>query len=133
VLAQSIYGNDDPLPQGVFAVNVGDVPVTDLSAYVPHDGDANCDGVVNSTDFSAIAAHFGMTGAHWTDGDLNFDGVVNAMDFNILASNFGYSGPVPGVLSGAALGSIVPEPAELSLLALSALMLRRARRSLPTV
>jgi hypothetical protein len=53
-------------------------------------GDINLDGVVNGTDFSILAAHFGksVTGG-WADGDLNYDGVVNATDFARLAQNFG--------------------------------------------
>ena len=56
-------------------------------------GDANLDGVVNTADFTAMAAQFGGTGRRWNQGDFNYNGVVNALDFNSLATNFGKPAP----------------------------------------
>lgn len=50
-------------------------------------GDANLDGTVNISDFSALAASFNVSG-EWTSGDFNYDGVINIADFALLAGNF---------------------------------------------
>ena len=57
-------------------------------------------------------------------GDANLDGLVNALDFNALATNFGSSAapPAPG------LGSLVPEPSTIGLIAVAGLALGRRRR-----
>jgi len=68
-------------------------------------GDANLNGRVDSSDFTALSQHFGATGAVWMNGDFNNDGVVNALDFNLISSNFGHT------MSEPALGQVVPEPA----------------------
>ena len=66
-------------------------------SFVVLTGDANGDGVVNSSDFVALANHFNGTQATWSQGDFNYDGIVNALDFNALASNFGTnSSSMPG-------------------------------------
>jgi hypothetical protein len=67
-------------------------------------GDANLDGIVNTLDFTALAANYNSTTVLWTAGDFNYDGVVNALDFNALATNFGQ------FLSSSPLGTVVPEP-----------------------
>ena len=69
------------------------VSATQASIYRPNNpGDTNFDGVVDSSDFTALASHFNTSsGATWALGDFNGDGRVNALDFNILASNFGTS------------------------------------------
>src|SRR5581483_956380 len=58
-------------------------------------GDADHNGVVNTTDFTMLAQNFGAAPATFGQGDFNYDGKVNALDFNALASNFG--APAPGV------------------------------------
>ena len=59
----------------------------------------------------------------WSQGDFDgLDGKVNTLDFNVLAGNFGTVTP------GASLGSVVPEPASISLLVLGASALLRRRR-----
>ena len=68
-------------------------------------GDANLDGIVNSLDFTALAAHFSTSGQNWLAGDFNGDGVVNALDFNALATNFGHA------MSAPSLETLIPEPA----------------------
>jgi hypothetical protein len=77
--------------------------------------------VVNTSDFTAMASNYNNPTANWLQGDFNGDGIVNAIDFNMLASNYG-SGS-----SGAALGSVVPEPATLFSVCFLA-FLRRTRR-----
>jgi hypothetical protein len=85
-------------------------------------GDANLDGTVNTADFTALAANFSKSGEFWWQGDFNFDGVVNALDFNAIAINFGQ------VLPADVLGTLVPEPSMLVLLAIGGLLVHRRRR-----
>jgi beta-glucanase (GH16 family) len=91
-------------------------------------GDANQNGIINSSDFAALASHYNNTGATWKQGDFNSDGIVNALDFNILAANFGKQSLPSWAIPGSTLGSLVPEPATLMLASLLSLALRRHRR-----
>ncbi len=68
-------------------------------------GDANLDGVVNTTDFMALAGNFNGTGKFWSAGDFNYDAKVNALDFNAVATNFG--GNVGGGFAAPSLGAHV--------------------------
>jgi hypothetical protein len=94
-------------------------------------GDGNLDGVVNLSDFNALAANFGQSGRGWWQGDFDYNGTVNLNDFNRLASNFGLTAAGTTVTpeDWAALGAAVPEPAVLPgvLLATGALLRRRRR------
>jgi len=75
---------------------------------------------VSTTDFTSLATYFGATGQVWSTGDFNYDGRINALDFNILATNFGQ-----GIAPASSLGSLVPEPASLVVLAVASLALRK--------
>ncbi len=86
-------------------------------------GDANLDGMVDTNDFTEMAANFNSTGATWQTGDFNYDGVVNALDFNYIATNFGS----PAITAPPVLGALVPEPAAISLVMVSGLALLRRR------
>ena len=91
-------------------------------------GDADINGTVDTSDFTAMSQNFGQTSSTWVNGDFNYDGVVNALDFNLLATNFGASFSQ----SAPALGSVVPEPATLFAVMLVPVLLsgrRRNRRS----
>jgi MYXO-CTERM domain-containing protein len=85
-------------------------------------GDANLDGVVNSTDEGMIAPD-GTTitdDDNWAEGDFNYDGVVNADDWGLFLLGLGES-------HGLNISS-VPEPsAALMLVGLGALAVRRRR------
>lgn len=89
-------------------------------------GDSNLDGKVNTVDFNNLAGAFGASNSFWIDGDFSYDGQVSSIDFNTLAQNYGsymtLSAPLPN------LGTIVPEPASVSMLLGSALLLRRRPR-----
>jgi hypothetical protein len=92
-------------------------------------GDANVDGKVNTIDFNVLTGNFGvMSDATWRMGDFNLDDKVDSIDFAQLVANFGRTQP-----SGAAMGSVVPEPASLVSLSAIGLMsfLARSRRYLP--
>lgn len=74
--------------------------------------DANGDGRVNTLDFNALAAHFGVSGgASLGQGDFDADGAVDSDDFVIFAGQYGKT-------SGVLTGSVIPEPAVGSLLVL---------------
>ena len=100
---------------------------------VAHFGDANLDGVVNLSDFNALAANFGQTGRSWEQGDFNEDGTVNLSDFNLLAANFGKEiqpAPLTITFDFGGAGALVPEPAgAASLLALLPALTRRRRQT----
>jgi autotransporter-associated beta strand protein len=52
-------------------------------------GDANLDGTVNGSDFSILAANFGLGSTNWDQGNFLFSSSVNGSDFSALAANFG--------------------------------------------
>ena len=116
----------------------GGVSGIDSTAILMRDtylGDANLDGKVDTSDFVTLGLHFGQTTNSWGLGDFNYDGVVNALDFNAIATNFGSAvipdAPLDGSPLGGSpvgLGSLVPEPGSLSLLALGAATLTARRR-----
>jgi fibronectin-binding autotransporter adhesin len=111
-------------------------------------GDANLDGTVNGSDFSILAANFGLGVANWDQGNFLYGSSVNGSDFSALAANFGQgdSGAAVAVsqadinaLDSFAIAnnlplptfSAVPEPtiaALMTLTALSALSQRRRHR-----
>jgi autotransporter-associated beta strand protein len=109
-------------------------------------GDANLDGSVNGSDFSILAANFGLGVTNWDQGNFLYSSSVNGSDFSALAANFGQgdSGAdatvTPADITAldafaAANGlplptfAVVPEPASVGLAALGAVgMLARRRR-----
>lgn len=54
--------------------------------------DLNNDGIVNSIDFSILAAGYGASGATRSQGDINGDGYVNTVDFNLLTGHWNETG-----------------------------------------
>jgi hypothetical protein len=112
-------------------VSYGDVKAFQ-SFYGFANGDANMDGTVNALDFNAVATNYGnVSPVRWTEGDFTGDQLVTTADFTIMANNFGVVAPPPGpgpVLAGAALGSVVPEPAALGIIFASTTLLYRKRR-----
>jgi len=98
-------------------------------------GDANLDGQVDVTDLGALATSW-QTHDVWTGGDFNYDRFVDVTDLGLLAANWqaGVGAPAAATSFEQALASVglsgvsVPEPTTLSIVAMSALMLRRRRR-----
>ncbi len=58
-------------------------------------GDANLDGVVNGSDFSIVAANFGLGVTNWDQGNFLYGSSVNGSDFAALAANFGQGDNIP--------------------------------------
>ncbi len=102
-------------------------------------GDANLDGVVNGSDFSILAANFGLGSTNWDQGNFFYGASVNGADFSALAANFGLGDSGAGVTSAdfAALDAFaaanglladVPEPASAAILTLAGFAALRRRR-----
>lgn len=88
-----------------------------VSTYV---GDANLDGQVEASDFSLMLEKWQQNGFGWAYGDFNGDNVADASDFSLMLEQW-----QNGVESSPL---VTPEPATLSLLALSGLALLRRRK-----
>jgi hypothetical protein len=110
-------------------------------------GDLNLDGAVTISDFIDLASNFNTVGtATWQEGDLNYDRNVTISDFIDLASNFNgsYVGGAGAINSDdvqtlasfassigvdpSVIGSAVPEPGTMGLLAIGAMGLMGRRR-----
>jgi len=108
-------------------------------------GDANLDGTVNGTDFSILAANFGLGVTNWDQGDFLYGSSVNGSDFSALAGNFGQgdSGADASISAGdiAALDAFaaanglavpviasVPEPGAMGLVVAAGFVVLRKRR-----
>jgi hypothetical protein len=86
-------------------------------------GDADLNGTVDTVDFNLLAVSFSQTGKDWYHGDFDFSNTVDTIDFNLLASNFSKS------IAGSNVGSLVPEPSILGLLAAVPLCTTRRRKA----
>jgi hypothetical protein len=86
-------------------------------------GDANRDGVVNSSDLSLLLTNFNGSPRTWDQGDFNDSASVNSSDLSLLLTNFNMSGiPVSA--------TAIPEPSSLVLAGgslLLSLVVRRRR------
>ena len=97
---------------GVLNGSLVTAPVTYVSTGVA--GDYNHNGVVDAADYVVWRKTLGQTGVGLAaDGDNN--GTVNSADYAIWRGNFGLSGSGAGVGNSAT----VPEPATISIVALS--------------
>lgn len=85
------------------------------------DGDADLNGMVDSSDLNVIGVGWQQTVAGWSRGDFDANGVVNSSDLNLLGIQWQQS-------SASIL--VVPEPASWAIaVCLSALLFRRNRIS----
>ncbi len=82
-------------------------------------GDLDSDGIVDVADLGILGANYNLTGVTFSEGDLNGDGSVDLADLGVLGANW---------TGGQAIGNgsaLVPEPATLSLLTMSLLVVGR--------
>ncbi len=82
-------------------------------------GDANGDGVVDVADLGILGANFGQSGLTVSEGDFNGDGIGDVADLGIIGANW----------TAGSAAAFVPEPATLSPLAMSVLIIGRRRRA----
>ena len=86
-------------------------------------GDADGDGVVDVADLGVLGANFNQSNMTIADGDFNDDGLVDVADLGILGANWSASQATGNA------SALVPEPATLSLLAMSVLVVGRRRQA----
>jgi hypothetical protein len=106
-------------------------------------GDADLDGVVTGSDFTALVGNLGKSGRVWDQGDFEYTGSVTGSDFTDLVSNLGKSSNGGSVVLPAAdyvaidafaqangLMADVPEPATGSMLLIAGagMFMRRRRK-----
>lgn len=104
-------------------INFKDVKILQ-SFYGFRDGDADMNRKVDTIDFNFLAGNFGKASqALWTEGDFDGNELIDSVDFNTLVSNYAQA-----PLSGATLGSVVPEPASIGLMLIGVTAMMRQRR-----
>ncbi len=115
------------------------VSATDTLVMYTWGGDADLSGKIDADDYFRIDSHYNKSGTvfGYSSGDFNYDGVINGDDYYIIDSNYlaSQANPIsPGSAfdpsGGASISGVaaVPEPAGLSLLALTIGMASRRRR-----
>jgi autotransporter-associated beta strand protein len=129
-----VNGDFGGLPTTLAISEAADLGITDFSGVAVDDttvvakytyvGDANLDGQVDALDYERVDLAIGNSGVFGTaQGDLNGDGSVDALDYEQIDLNIGNGVGTP------LAGVFIPEPASLSLVALSAGLLGRRRRA----
>ena len=88
----------------------------------PAAGDVDGDGDVDLADMGHFENQFGGPGVDPHNADLNEDGLADLHDLVLIRDTFGYTSPT-------APSAATPEPATMTLLAISGLLVLRRRRS----
>ncbi len=112
-----VYDKDGNLLIGGSAEDVATRPMLVIEfggLAIP--GDANGDGLVDVADLGVVGANFGSTQAMLEDGDFTGDGSVDVADLGVVGANW------TAAQSTGNASALVPEPATLSLLAMSLLV-----------
>ncbi len=115
-----VYDKDGNLMTGGSAADIATRPMLMIEfggLTIP--GDVNGDGLVDVADLGVVGANFGSTQAMLEDGDFTGDGNVDVADLGVVGANWTASQTTGNV------SDLVPEPATLSLLLMSVLMVRR--------
>lgn len=124
----TVLGNGGGDLKGRVGATNNSIAPVNFNIYLPIKGDVNGDRIVDLGDFNVWLANggSGTTGGTplLSQGDMNHDGIIDLGDFNDWLANGGNSLPI----SGATLGSVVPEPAGLTLAAIAGLSLAARRR-----
>ena len=68
------------------ATNSGGSTTKVVTVTVFRPGDINKDGIVNTSDYTALLTDYSKTGARTTD--INKDNIVNIFDYNLLVTNY---------------------------------------------
>ncbi len=93
-----------------------------LSTTMVLAGDANLDGLVDVADLGILGANFNANDMQWSTGDFNLNGATDIADLGIIGANWTASQATGNA------SALVPEPATLSLVAMSVLMVGCRRR-----
>lgn len=112
--ALGIYDNSNNTKSSFDGISVDSTTVVIKYTWL---GDANCDGLVNSTDLSAISA----SGTTWQTGDFNYDGKVNADDYALFML-----GDTEG--GGMNISATLPEPRAIIVIIVAGMAWTRQRR-----
>ncbi len=112
---------------GDLKINTNDVIELVEGILGTHFGDANLDGYVNASDFSAMSISWQQNVSGWASGDFNGDGYVNAADFNYISLNW-QQGPISFDEAFSAYMASVPEPASVAIAAIGGVALLMRRR-----
>jgi len=114
------FWQDNGKPTDTFALGIDNFSLQLPTAVVL--GDVNLDGNVNALDISGFINRL-TTGTYQAEADINEDLAVNALDISGFVSCL--TGGACG--SGAAGGSVVPEPTSVAFILLSGAALLRRR------
>jgi fibronectin-binding autotransporter adhesin len=101
-------------------------------------GDADLSGTLNGADYQQIDLGFGSHLTGWSNGDFNYDGVVDGADYALIDNTFNQiaatgAAPLAIIASsnlsvGSASTSSVPEPGDLAVVGLWAILAGRRHR-----
>ncbi|MCC6682700.1 MAG: hypothetical protein IT445_17505 [Phycisphaeraceae bacterium] len=131
IVMSGVYGTNNYTSDRLASGATSGHGITLSLEYVEaHAGDANGDDMVNLSDLQILGDNWQSASAHWGKADFTGDSAVNLADLQILGDNWGYgtSADISFDQAVALVGIVIPEPASLSLLALTLPLVLRRRR-----